>query len=59
MCDLRPSIHKLGEDLIYDKAMRDSLTTLMASEGEVVFSPFIFKREDLMGELGDSELAQE
>ena len=39
--------------------MRDSLTTLMASEGEVVFSPFIFKREDLMGELDDSELAQE
>ena len=54
--DLQLAIHKLGADLIYDKAMRESLTALMASQGEVLFSPFIFKREDLSGELADSQL---
>ena len=49
----------MGGELIYDKAMRDSLEVLGASEGDVIFSPFIFKREDLTGELADSQLAQQ
>ena len=44
---------------MFDKAMRDSLSSLMVSEGEVMFSPFIFKREDLGGELSESEFTQQ
>ena len=55
--NLTPAIHKLGDDLQYDKAVRDSLADLEAEGGDVLFSPFIFKREDLAGDLDDCTLA--
>ena len=55
--NLAPAIHKLGDDLQYDKAVRDSLADLEAEGGEVLFSPFIFKREDLASDLDDCKLA--
>ena len=56
---LQPAIFKLGADLIYDKAMRDSLTTLDVARGQVLFSPFIFKRDDLQRDLAGSRLEQQ
>ena len=51
------SVHLLGPDLIYDKAMRDSLGNLNVSSGAVAFSPFMFKRADLSGDLEQRRIA--
>ena len=49
-------IYRLGPDLLYDKSVRDSLSELQVSSGEVLFSPLEFKKDDLMGELSESRL---
>ena len=54
--ELVPGIYPLGPDLIYDKSMRDALSTLAVSNGEVLFSPMIFKKQDLDLDLAKSTL---
>ena len=52
-------IHRLGPDLIYDKSLRDSMGELGDAAGAVLFSPFMFCKEDLTAELSESQLTGE
>ena len=52
----RVAIHLLGPDLIYDKSIRASLSLVSDFTGEVLFSPFLYKANDLSSDLAQSEL---
>ena len=49
-------IYPLGPDLQYDKSFRDMLSQLEATAGEVVFSPFKFRKEDFNSNLHENRL---
>ena len=51
-------VHRLGTDLIADEAIRDTLAQMHEGRGEVVFSPMLFNKEDLAGDLETSALQE-
>lgn len=51
--DRLPGIYPIGADLIYDRSVRDTLTDFADVTGEVIFSPFMFKKADVSGRLED------
>ena len=56
--DKLPPEHRHGEDLIADQALRDRLAEMHEGSGEVVFSPMMFRKEDLAGDLEASALKE-
>ena len=56
--DKLPPEHRHGEDLIADQALRDRLAEMHEGSGEVVFSPMMFRKEDLAGDLEASALQE-
>ena len=53
------AIHKIGTDLSYDKAVRESLNDFDGQGGEVLFSPLLIKSKDLVKDLKKSLLPEE
>ena len=51
-------VHRLGSDLIADEAIRDTLAQMHEGRGEVVFSPMLFRKEDLASDLEASALKE-
>ena len=49
--DLQSAIYLIGPDLVYDRSVRNTLSEVADVKGEVVFSPFIFDKSDLCGDL--------
>ena len=49
----------LGPDLIYNKSIRESLSDIADFHGEVLFSPLLFKAEDLGVDLDQCRLSTE
>ena len=56
VADLQISAHTLGPDLLYDRSLREATQHTEDLPGEVVFSPMLFRKEDLRRELSDSEI---
>ena len=52
-------VYQIGPDLIYDKSVRDSLSALGEENGEVVFSPMMFKKADVSGSLESYKLSED
>ena len=57
--NLLPSIMPLGPDLIFNKSIRESLSDIADFHGEVLFSPLLFKAEDLGVDLDQCQLSKE
>ena len=52
-------VHALGPDVIYDRALRESAQGSNNVRGEVVFSPMLFKANDLNKELSACQISRE
>ena len=50
------AIHPLGPDLMFDKSVRDSLSSLGATGGCILFSPLQFKKQDLDRDLSECRI---
>ena len=50
------AIYPLGPDLLLDKSVRDSLSSLGAEGGCIVFSPLQYKKEDFDRDLSECQL---
>ena len=57
--DKRLALFPLGPDLIYDKSMRNAMSQLDVLSGEVLFSPLLIKKEDMVFDLDLNKLSQE
>ena len=57
--DQQPGVYPIGLDLVYDRSVRDALSELGELAGEVVFSPFMFQKADLMGDLNSNRMSHE
>ena len=53
------AIYPLGQDLIFDRSVREAMNTLDELPGTVVFSPRLFKASDLQGSLAQHQLSPE
>ena len=52
-------VFPISLDLVYDRSIRDSLSEVAELSGEVVFSPFNFKKADLSGDLKEHRMSKE
>ena len=43
--DLMVSVHRIGEDLIFDRSLREAMSNLAEPSGSLVFSPFMISAE--------------
>ena len=57
--NLQPGIYQIGPDLIYDRSIRNSMSELAEVTGEVVFSPMVFKKTDVSGDLDSHRISSE
>ena len=57
--DKRVSIHPIGQDLIYDRSIRDSLSELSAPDGGILFSPILFQARDLKEIVTENQLSSD
>ena len=56
IAELQISVHTLGPDLLYDRSLREAAQQGEDGPGEVVFSPMLFRKEDLSRELSDCKI---
>ena len=59
MQDLVPAVFEIGPDLLFDRSLRDSHANVERPTGEVLFSPRIFRAQDLAGGLSAHRLEQD
>ena len=53
---LQVSVHRIGDDLIFDKSLRDAMSSTVEPRGSLVFSPFMIPAQQISQDLATKQL---